>query len=63
MSTPLLGPDGKPVVRAAVSSDCPHCKAPIGRRRVVNGFGEPQVCCGTCGYDFPPGTPVPKEAA
>lgn len=46
----ILGADGRPTSRPAVSDGkCPGCKAPKERRIVNETFGGTETLCGKCG--------------
>lgn len=47
----IVDPGGRPA-RAAISTDCPNCRAPKTKRRLSSGFGDPHDVCGVCGHDF-----------
>jgi hypothetical protein len=54
MTTPLLGPDGRPAQRQREDGDdrCPRCRAGQDRRVNTAGFGPPQIHCDNCGHYF-----------
>jgi uncharacterized protein (DUF983 family) len=48
----ILGPDGQPVARKAVSKACPNCGAGPEKRVLSGGFGEVHDVCSRCGYEW-----------
>jgi uncharacterized protein (DUF983 family) len=47
----IVAPDGRPA-RRAKSENCPRCGAGPERRTNTAGFGEPVICCSSCGWEF-----------